>query len=724
MNAVLACFLMLVSNTLFAERIQLTVKEKGTGNPLSRAEVLVNGTPYYTSPNGIVDVDLSDDAIIQISKFQFESINPDVNELRTDSEIYLYPKAGDDEIVIVGKRRPAASEKTIRIEEAIKVAPNGDPVQVTKLLPGVQQGGFDNRVIIRGSGPEDSLYLIDKTDVPFIFHRVAALSILPPQLIDDVTFNSGGFGAQYGRSTGGVVGINTLREIPDYPQTEFTLNMPIYAGFWHEKPIDESSSISIGARHSLLQYIVPSVLKSDPDNNGMTIVPYFNDANTQYFKKLDDGHIHLGYYYSADGITAAFPSSIDDDEDGKVSLDLLSSFHNLAFERKKRLNREWSYTYNPNVTYFDQKTNFLGNRVNIAGINAAIPIEITQRISPKEKAWFGIEPRWSWVDLDLFVPLVVRDDPFFDFEEAPKAELKTKAYSRSTGMWAARDFAWTQWTITPSLRISEANTMKDFAVDPRLLVRYQQTPEHEWKLALGKYSQQPQPDETDSIFGNPNLTWEKAIHSIFGLHSKWGEYWITDFQIFHKNFKDWVRSGGSSNFQNSGSGQSYGFETFIRRNLTTRLFGWFSYTYSKNIQKSNPTAQSFPAEFDQTHVAALTGSYKMSAHWELSGRLTYNTGNPYTPIRESVYNANLNKYQPRPRLGDTNSERLPSIGKFSLAATHDLLWDDWKMQFRIGVEELTIGQSAEGVSYNYDYSKKTFVENIPAIPFIEVKTII
>ncbi len=49
---------------------------------------------------------------------------------------------------------------------------------------------------------------------PNTTNGIGGISIIPDQLLSDVEFSSGGFGAQYGGATGGVVTLRTKNEVP------------------------------------------------------------------------------------------------------------------------------------------------------------------------------------------------------------------------------------------------------------------------------------------------------------------------------------------------------------------------------------------------------------------------------------------------------------------------------------------------------------------------------
>jgi hypothetical protein len=94
-----------------------------------------------------------------------------------------------------------------------------DVSRYVQTLPGVVFGAndFRNDLIVRGGSPLENLYIVDNVEIPNIntFANFASaggtVSILDAQLIQDVTFLSGGFPASYGNRTSSVLQ-TTLRE--------------------------------------------------------------------------------------------------------------------------------------------------------------------------------------------------------------------------------------------------------------------------------------------------------------------------------------------------------------------------------------------------------------------------------------------------------------------------------------------------------------------------------
>ena len=139
--------------------IKLRILQKGSGDPIGRAEIKVGADKTYTDPKGEAQVTVPQgEGVVEIYKVEFETLRIDFKKLRDQKEyeLYLLPALPtDNEIVVRGVRRPEASRKQVTVEEAVRVAPGGDPAQVPKLLPGVQSSPFRPEIVVRGSGPND-----------------------------------------------------------------------------------------------------------------------------------------------------------------------------------------------------------------------------------------------------------------------------------------------------------------------------------------------------------------------------------------------------------------------------------------------------------------------------------------------------------------------------------------------------------------------------------------
>ena len=422
----------------------------------------------------------------------------------------------------------------------------------------------------------------------------------------------------------------------------------------------------------------------------------------------------------------AVPSSVSQDEEGKLDLDFFIVETNLSVNRLKKLSSAWTLNTTPNFTQYRQKTDFLDNNINLTGNAFNLPLELTYRKDRYLKTYMGFSGTVSRTDLNLWVPRPPReDDPFYDIETSPKIRRNGQIMSHEEAAWFSVDYQLDQnWGISPGMRVFYQEAMKKAGADPRFNVQYVLSPTHKLKGAVGQYSQAPGPDQTDESFGNPDLDYKKSIHYVGGIESNWQNSWTTEVQLFHKKFFHMVKPDNEKGYNNEGGGFSRGAELFIRRNLTSRLFGWTSYTWSINRQQDRDDLDLYPSTYDQTHVLHIVGDYRWGPTWSSGGRFLFRSGNTYTPITDSVYYTNLDKYLPRYDEQNKNSARLPLERSLSIFINKDLLYETWTFRLRTGVEGIALGERVSQITYNYDYSKERMIHSLAFIPYIELRAIL
>jgi hypothetical protein len=701
-------------------KVLLKVMVKGSGRILKRAEVRIGQETLSTGPDGTLELTVPDrEGSIQVLRQGYEAVFIDFRDLRgqTKYNVYLPPgKPDDSEVVITGQRRPETSRKTVSVQETSRIAPGGDPAQITQLLPGVQSNPGRTDVVIRGSGPNDSRYFVDDIVVPSIFHQVQNLSVVPAQQLTDVDFNSGGFGAQYGDATGGIIVLRSSDKISEEPRTEFVVNVPFYLGIYHERPLSENSSIAVSVRKSTLEAILPKVLPKDSD---VTVIPLFADAYARYLTKTENTNYKLTVIGSQDGLTLSVPFDGSSDTDGKVDVSFENGFAVIGWERDHNMGEGWRYRTTPQYSYSRFQIGFGDDKIFVSSNEAQIPTEFTKRLDKGRNLYLGFSPQYTVGTFDITSPAPA-SDPYYDPEDAPRISADSTFSFSSFATWASMDLAAGPLVYTPGVRVFKTGFVKEVGADPRLAVRYPLDESNTIKAATGQYSIAPEPQETNEEFGDPNIGYEKSNHYVLGLETRWTDRWVTEFQTFYKKTYRLVVSGGPENYQDTGSRRTYGFEAFIRRNLTEKFFGWLAYTYSVSEERKSDRDTWFTSEYDQTHILNLAGSYKISAYWDLGTRVKYNTQSPYTPVSGSVYNSNLDKYQPIYDTKNPYSARPPASNSIALFATYDALYDTYRLKYQFGVDYLSVGRRVDSVQYNYDYSEKEEMSSLPPIPYIQI----
>ena len=707
-----------------AHQVTLQVFAKGRGKPLGHVEVLVGTQSYFTAPDGSVELKLAaldgKKVLLRLSGYQ-QLFIPLADLLAAPLyKAYLLPgDPNDNEVFIYGKKRPEISKKTFSVEETGRIAPNGDPAQITKLMPGVISSPLSNDVVIRGSGPDDSRYYVDDLAVPMLFHQIGNFSVVPESMLQEVEFSSGGFGPQYGEATGGVIVLRTKSTVPEEAHTKLGLNVPFFVTSYHETPLSQESSLIVSLRHSISEFIIPPLI---PKKAQTTLVPYFGDAHVRYLRLLDDGFYKVTALASDDGMKLATPYDISDNEDGRAHFDYRNRFATLGVERQKNLTKDLRVRTTPQLSVTDTNMDFLGMYVKGSTIQVGAPTEFTLRQGKEQYLYAGFSPFYY---IGKFEALSVQppsaNDPFYDVQDAPRFTTSRTYTLSSQAAWLADDIVIGAATVTPGLRYFYNGLMQKGGTDPRVSLRWRLGDKDILKGAIGQYSISPTGPELSDDFGNTHLGFIHCYHYIAGWERTLSERWLIDLEAFFKRTIDVVESDPTVRYRNTGLMQSHGFELFLRRFLTEKSFGWISYTYSATKERSTEQSPWHMSPYDQTHEVNLAGSYRLTGTWDLGTRIKYNSGDVYTPVTGSTYSSGFDTYQPLYNESNPFSARYPADHSIDLFATYDALENTWKMTYRFGVEMLRLTRPKDHIEYNYDYSERKMTSfDLPAIPYFEI----
>ena len=95
-----------------------------------------------------------------------------------------------------------------------------------------------------------------------------------------------------------------------------------------------------------------------------------------------------------------------------------------------------------------------------------------------------------------------------------------------------------------------------------------------------------------------------------------------------------------------------------------QYFGYLSYTLSRSERKDGPNEPWRLFDFDQTHILTAAFVYNFPRNWEIGGTFRLVSGNPYTPVIGSIYDALNDVYIPID--GRVNSLRNPLFNQLDI----------------------------------------------------------
>jgi hypothetical protein len=174
--------------------------------------------------------------------------------------------------------------------EEIRRAPGGfeDVVRALSVLPGVaRQSAGRNDLVVRGGAPSENLYVVDGFVIPNINHfgnqgaTGGPLSFINLDYVNETTFSTGGFQANYGDKLSSVLKIDLREGRKDRIGGKALVSASQF-GFNLEGPVNEKSNFLFSIRRSYLDFIFNAA--------GFNFVPEYYDLLAKYTYDIDNSN--------------------------------------------------------------------------------------------------------------------------------------------------------------------------------------------------------------------------------------------------------------------------------------------------------------------------------------------------------------------------------------------------------------------------------------------------
>ncbi|MBI3195658.1 MAG: TonB-dependent receptor [Ignavibacteriae bacterium] len=205
-----------------------TVVDSKNKEPLPSVNVMVKGTYYgaatdfdgkFTITNVNPGTYIVEVSLLGYKSMQFSSVKVLANEKTTlDIKMEETVLSIGQEMVIVGEKplfnlEETQSRRSVTSED-IQIAAVKSVQDVVSMQAGVVQS--DNEIHIRGGRSYENAYLVDGVSVQDPLAGMGFGLQLPPSAIQEVEVISGGYNAEYGQATSGIVNITTKDGDPKF----------------------------------------------------------------------------------------------------------------------------------------------------------------------------------------------------------------------------------------------------------------------------------------------------------------------------------------------------------------------------------------------------------------------------------------------------------------------------------------------------------------------------
>lgn len=704
----------LAASVAHAASVPGTVRDRDSGAPVAGAEIILDGARVAVADGrGRFTLAVADGATVRVRVLSVDHRPAELVvalPLAAPLSVYLEPAPVAQEVVIEAERASPHAVRQILDRERVEDTPGtyGDPLRLIQSLPGsVQTREYSpsaGEVVLRGSGPGESLVYLDGVEIPYLYHFQQYASVIHTRLLDEVAVYPSAFGSSYGNATGGVVAVETRDAQTDRVHGDLNLNLVI-AGAYLTVPAGEEGGVSLSGRRSYADLL-------EDESDQYTLWPVFWDYLGRYDQAMSpDHHITLTSLGSGDryGRYAGDAAVLDPlEQEGNPDFTYDRRFHGVLFKDDLILPAGRLQT---TVAFIDDAWGGTLAEASQQRREQYGWLRHNSILFAGEDVWFdlGAEAKLSFIDRS-----VVTDRAWLELaSEAPLLARGIALDEEQTrlvgGVWAEPSLRFGETIVQPGGRLQWDTATAEAAIDPRLTV--QSVLPWGWRIrgAAGRYSQAPDADALSEAAGNPDLPMAHAQHVALGVDAALAERVEVSVDGWGKLLDDVVvQDPGEAPVVEDG--WAAGVEVTSRYRIREVFFSWVSLSLGR-ARRGDAVFS-----YDQPVAVNAVFSWDFRPRWDLGFRYRYASGLPYTPIVGATYDGDDDSYVPVS--GDVNSVRLPDYQKIDLHL-------GWTREIRQATLVLYAeawyvlpGSNALYPVYNFDYSEQALVVGPSLVPLV------
>lgn len=701
-----------------AAELQGVVRERGTGDPVDGAWVRADsapGAPQVTvGPDGRFALDLPDGTWTLVvggpehALQQLQVVVPSAEPL-TLWLVYAPP-----EEVVVESRRPSAHvSRHVMDRERVEETPGayGDPVRLIQTLPGVTQtreySPKAGDVVLRGSAPAESRFLVDGVDVPYLYHFQQYASVIHTRLLDEIAVYPSSFGPMYGDAVGGVVAAETREADSQALHGGANVSL-IMAGGYLAAPVGGGAAVTVSARRSYLDLV-------ESGSDQYTLWPTFWDYLARYDQELGvDHHLSLTALGAGDtyGRYVGDAALLDPlEQEANPDFDLDRSWHGVV----ARVSNHLAVAKIDSVLAFvsddwvgtlpDQGQRRLQRDLTLRSDAALFESDSYQLSTGLELRFRQVnleaDPTRAWFELESEAPLLARG--------LPVDEVLKRLQG---GVYLEPRFMVGPVRIQPGARLQFDTATASVRVDPRLTLKSELSPKLTLRAAAGHYTQAPSLEQLSPTIGDPALGPMGSWQGAGGLDATVAERLELTLDGWARSFRDIVvDTPGETPV--AADGYAWGVELSSRYRLRERFF------FGTWVALGHAERGGVLFDYDQPYAFSILSSWDFRPGWNAGVRYRLAAGLPYTPIEEGIYDGSTDSYDPV--FGEENSAAMPTYQKVDLHLERRISFKRWTL---VGYAEAWYVPAKANVLYpawSYDYSQTTLVGGLPFLPLVGMR---
>lgn len=602
----------------------------------------------------------------------------------------------------------------------------GDPVKAIKLLAGITSTGSSGALIVHASKPRETLTTINQLPIGYLFHLGGLHSVIAPESIEQLDIYLGGFDVTYNNAMGGILDIT-----PKYPYGSNSgfVHMGIFdASFGFDGKLSDKINFFIGGRRSYFDLFIDKFTAKNEDTNTtatITQFPRYWDATTMVSYTNENHQISLENVNAGDKASLVIDGNIQDPQ-ANGDIDSTQGFNSVGL--RWVYNNYENYQANTLLYYMNNRFNielFDGLKLLIDNRQTGLK-HISSYTSAKHKLSFGAYIQHYDVPLDVNITrqptaedynYSITGSTIVTLNETVKTTLLTLFVQ---DLYSFNDKVALRYGL--NYITSDRNQLTK-QIDPRASLRFQANETNLFALSVGQYSQTPQQSQLVGSLGNPNLTFERAIHYTMRYAHTFSQNHTLSLEPYYKSFDQLSLSDPLLNYASVGKGDAYGIDISYKKRAAN-YYLLATYTYSQAHRQINSSDEAlYPFYAQIPHTLNLIASYKLNARWDLSALIKYQSGLPYTPVIGTTTATNP---------VDSSSYIVPIYGDPFSATLHDTFMLNIKalyqkplskkrrLELSLELMNATNHKNEIGISYNNDYTKEIRTVDLPLLPWFDI----
>jgi hypothetical protein len=676
----LLCFFLLFSINVFAQNqgdLSGRVIDGNTGFGLEGATIQIENSDFYTitDQNGYFEItDIPTSSFnVTASFIGFKSLtkfNVIIKSAGNQSLQYILNPYSEllDEVIVVESpfqtsiETPLSTQTFSAVEIETYPGGNNDITRVIQSLPGISPsiGGFRNDIIIRGGGPNETVYYLDGIEIPNINHfstqgsSGGPVGLINVSFIKDVTLSTSAFGAEYDNALSGVLSFEQKDANPEKISGNFRIGSS-EAGLTFEGPLklfkNKETSFIVSVRRSYLQFLFKAF--------GFSFLPDYWDYQMKIKHKIDNfNYLNFIGIGSIDELIVNESDEFNFENESQIEqIPIINQKSQTFGVSWKRIYKNKNGFFNLSISNNKLENNFERFQNNVLKLNPSfsnVSIEeetklrfISNHNGENYKFSYGANFQLSdYVNTTQYDYYNINYNSQIDF-------LKYGLFIKSS-----RTFIDDKLGISFGIRLDQDNFTKDNNIfeniSPRIALSMIISEDNKWKLnfASGRYFKIPTYTSlgyknSNNIFLNKNSKYTRSDHLVGGVEFNWTESSRLTFEAFYKKYNNYPISAvdkvslankgadfevlGNEEIITIGKGKSYGLEFLYQQKLKNNFYGILSYTffYSKFSGLDNIY---LPSVWDNRHILSFTGGYKLKRNWEVSAKIRFTGKTPYPPV--------------------------------------------------------------------------------------------